>query len=85
MSFIYSDTYIDRHHFILSFFPLVFRLEVIWELEAIVDEVRILGKGRARLLEEIVHHTDRLLVGQLKLRIQHVHNVLDGLIRNYSL
>ena len=59
--------------------------EVLGEVESIVDEVGVLGQRCSRLLEQFVHDTDGLLVSQLELRIQHIYDVLDRLVRNYGL
>ena len=60
-------------------------LEVFGEIESLVDEVGVLRQGGSGLLEEFVHHADRLLICQLELRIEHIYDVLDRLIRNNGL
>ena len=61
---------------------LLLLLEVLWELETIIDHIWILWKWSASLLEYLIHDSYSFLVGLLKLRVKHVDNVLDGLVRD---
>ena len=55
--------------------------EVFWELVAIVDEVWVFWERSACFIEGIVHYSNGFLVCYLELRIKHVDDTLDCLVR----